>query len=343
MLLGEISDQDEFCLSVSEGPTGLAEQLSRAIKTEGDLEEPSLLKLRDEIPLINNLYIFPAPTLLEVSPGLEVPDLLSENIPLCLLEELFFPPQPETAQKGLELATPRPRARDHCHYTTNPQIIPDCVPLNPSLKENISENTWYDKSTCTFPTRCKEDKVPWRHGDLKYDTWADRVNLQSIGHVTPEKHSGLRAMLTEPVWMEGDMTGKQGSTGGSQDTQDNTTTWSHPPQPYYNYMDRDYTTEDSTFTEQVNCYTTDDKTSKQKKRCLFSEDTTSKQKKRWRRKRTVFSPAEIAILEGVYEEHKFLNPTLKASILSRLNVASNVVVMWFQNRRAKDRATGILI
>ena len=338
MLSGEISD--EFCLSVSEGPASLAEQLSRAIKTEGDLEEPSLLKLRDEIPLINNLDIFPAPTLLEVSPGLEVPDLLSENIPLCLLEELFFPPGPKTAQKGLGLGTPRPRARDHCHYTTNPHIIPDCVPINPCSKEHISENTWYDKSICTFPTRCKEDKVPWRHGDLKYDTWADRVNLQNSGHVTTEKHPGLRAMLTEPVWMEGDMTERQRSAGGSEDNNSCTTTWSHSPQPCYNYTDRGYT-EDSSFTEQDNCYTTDDNTSKQKKR--FSEDRTSKQKKRWRRKRTVFSPVEIAVLEGVYEEHKFLNPTLKASILSRLNVASNVVVMWFQNRRAKDRATGILI
>jgi hypothetical protein len=66
-------------------------------------------------------------------------------------------------------------------------------------------------------------------------------------------------------------------------------------------------------------------------------------RKRWRRKRTVFSPSEMAVLEGVYEKHKFLNPTLKANILSRVSVTSNVVVMWFQNRRAKDRAAGIAI
>jgi hypothetical protein len=29
--------------------------------------------------------------------------------------------------------------------------------------------------------------------------------------------------------------------------------------------------------------------------------------------------------------------------LSRVSVTSNVVVMWFQNRRAKDRAAGIAI
>ena len=74
-----------------------------------------------------------------------------------------------------------------------------------------------------------------------------------------------------------------------------------------------------------------------------SDHKTNKNRKRWRRKRTVFSPAEMAILEGVYEENKFLNPTLKANILSRVSVASNVVVMWFQNRRAKDRAAGIAI
>jgi hypothetical protein len=72
-----------------------------------------------------------------------------------------------------------------------------------------------------------------------------------------------------------------------------------------------------------------------------SQDTPPR--KQWRRKRTVFSPEELAILTQYYEQHKFLNPILKAEILCKLDVPSNVLVMWFQNRRAKDRANGIII
>ncbi|XP_063695175.1 homeobox protein MSX-2-like [Bolinopsis microptera] len=66
-------------------------------------------------------------------------------------------------------------------------------------------------------------------------------------------------------------------------------------------------------------------------------------KKQWRRKRTVFSPDEMAILIQYYDQHKFLNPALKAEILSKIDVPGNVLVMWFQNRRAKDRANGIVL
>ena len=66
-------------------------------------------------------------------------------------------------------------------------------------------------------------------------------------------------------------------------------------------------------------------------------------KKQWRRKRTVFSSDELAILNRYYEQNKFLNPVLKAEILSLIEVPGNVLVMWFQNRRAKDRANGIVI
>ena len=66
-------------------------------------------------------------------------------------------------------------------------------------------------------------------------------------------------------------------------------------------------------------------------------------KKQWRRKRTVFSPEELAVLTQYYQENKFLNPDLKAEILSKIDVPGNVLVMWFQNRRAKDRANGIVI
>ena len=66
-------------------------------------------------------------------------------------------------------------------------------------------------------------------------------------------------------------------------------------------------------------------------------------RKQWRRKRTVFSPDELAILNQYYDQYKFLNPALKAEILSKLDVPGNVLVMWFQNRRAKDRANGIVI
>ena len=34
------------------------------------------------------------------------------------------------------------------------------------------------------------------------------------------------------------------------------------------------------------------------------------ERKRWRRKRTVFSSRDIEVLERVYEQHKFLNPSL---------------------------------
>ena len=50
----------------------------------------------------------------------------------------------------------------------------------------------------------------------------------------------------------------------------------------------------------------------------------NKEKKRWRRRRTVFSPEEIAVLEGVYEEQKFLNPALKSSILERVSVPGTI-------------------
>ncbi|KAL5257182.1 hypothetical protein ACHWQZ_G012200 [Mnemiopsis leidyi] len=66
-------------------------------------------------------------------------------------------------------------------------------------------------------------------------------------------------------------------------------------------------------------------------------------KKHWRRKRTVFSTDELAILNRYYEQNKFLNPVLKAEILSLIEVPGTVLVMWFQNRRAKDRANGIVI
>lgn len=65
--------------------------------------------------------------------------------------------------------------------------------------------------------------------------------------------------------------------------------------------------------------------------------------KRWRRRRTVFTQEELSVLESVYFQNKFLNPDLKAEILSKVNVPGNVIVMWFQNRRAKDRSAGIVI
>ena len=66
-------------------------------------------------------------------------------------------------------------------------------------------------------------------------------------------------------------------------------------------------------------------------------------KKQSRRKKTVFSPEELAILTMFYEQNKYLNPESKAEILTKIDVPGNVLVMWFQNRRAKERANGIVI
>eukprot|EP00116_Pleurobrachia_bachei_P013159 sb/3473421/ len=62
-----------------------------------------------------------------------------------------------------------------------------------------------------------------------------------------------------------------------------------------------------------------------------------------RRKRTVFTAEELAILNSYYEVNKFLNPGLKAEILEKVDVPGNVLVMWYQNKRAKDRANGMII
>eukprot|EP00116_Pleurobrachia_bachei_P008257 sb/3468519/ len=62
-----------------------------------------------------------------------------------------------------------------------------------------------------------------------------------------------------------------------------------------------------------------------------------------RRKRTVFTAEELAILNSYYEINKFLNPGLKAEILEKLDVPGNVLVMWYQNKRANDRANGMII
>ena len=73
---------------------------------------------------------------------------------------------------------------------------------------------------------------------------------------------------------------------------------------------------------------------------VVTETTTKKQLKR---KRTVFSADELEILITYYKQNKFLNPDSKAEILSKIDVPANVLVMWFQNKRAKDRATGMVI
>ena len=73
---------------------------------------------------INNLDIYPAPNLPEVAPELEVPDLLTARVPLCLLEERFF------------------------HF--------------PTSASPTSQSAWCQtsgRSTSTFPTVCKNDKV----------------------------------------------------------------------------------------------------------------------------------------------------------------------------------------
>ena len=70
---------------------------------------------------------------------------------------------------------------------------------------------------------------------------------------------------------------------------------------------------------------------------------TDKKQTSLRKKRTVFTAADIVTLEEVYQRSKFLNPRLKRYILGRVRLSGNTVVMWFQNRRAKDRARGIII
>ena len=70
---------------------------------------------------------------------------------------------------------------------------------------------------------------------------------------------------------------------------------------------------------------------------------TEHNKKHWRRKRTVFTTEELAVLTRYYNQNKFLNPGLKAEILAQIDVPGSVLVMWYQNRRAKDRASGIVI
>lgn len=62
-----------------------------------------------------------------------------------------------------------------------------------------------------------------------------------------------------------------------------------------------------------------------------------------RRKRTVFSSEELIILETQYSHNKFLTGDIKAFLLAELSVPGHVVVMWYQNRRAKDRNAGIVI
>ena len=74
-----------------------------------------------------------------------------------------------------------------------------------------------------------------------------------------------------------------------------------------------------------------------------SASTPEPKKKQYRRKRTVFSPAELQLLNDYYSRNKFLNPDLKTEILAKIEVPGNVLVMWFQNKRAKDRASGIVI
>lgn len=77
--------------------------------------------------------------------------------------------------------------------------------------------------------------------------------------------------------------------------------------------------------------------------CHTSATENSNKERKFRKSRTVFTPQELAVLEGVYSVNKFLNPALKADILTKISVPGNTVVMWFQNRRARDRATGIII
>ena len=74
-----------------------------------------------------------------------------------------------------------------------------------------------------------------------------------------------------------------------------------------------------------------------------SSSTPEPKKKQYRRKRTVFSPAELHLLNEYYSRNRFLNPDLKTEILAKMEVPGNVLVMWFQNKRAKDRASGIVI
>ena len=57
----------------------------------------------------------------------------------------------------------------------------------------------------------------------------------------------------------------------------------------------------------------------------------------------MFTAEELAILNSYYEVNKFLNPGLKAEILEKVDVPGNVLVMWYQNKRAKDRANGMII
>ena len=66
-------------------------------------------------------------------------------------------------------------------------------------------------------------------------------------------------------------------------------------------------------------------------------------KKQLRRKRTVFSAEVLLILTTYYEQNKFLNPESKAELLLKIALPSNALVMWFQNRRAKERAKGVVI
>ena len=64
--------------------------------------------------------------------------------------------------------------------------------------------------------------------------------------------------------------------------------------------------------------------------------------KQWKRMRTVFFLEELVILTQYYEQQKFLDPDLKVEIPSKIDMPNNVLVMWLQNRRATDRANGIL-
>ncbi|KAL5255771.1 hypothetical protein ACHWQZ_G011110 [Mnemiopsis leidyi] len=289
-----------------ETESGLAEQLGRALRAE--ISQPNSGDSHQYLSQDSQN----APDLPPVAPELEVPDLLSDHVPLCFLEECFFQ-WPETASQNLV------------------------------------------RSGSLFPSQRKEDKVPWRNDNLEYNTWndfnkmhvefQDRVSSRYVaahdqGSVEVVPDSSLRALLTEPVWSGDNLTSK---------IEIEFDKWRVNEGEYQTCLEKNYFTSAAA---PVPAPLTTCPCSPGEPRCAghsgyykrsSSERKAGKLKKRWRRKRTVFSPAEIAILEGVYEEHKFLNPTLKANILSRVNVSSNVVVMWFQNRRAKDRAAGVSI
>ncbi|KAL5270384.1 hypothetical protein ACHWQZ_G001193 [Mnemiopsis leidyi] len=60
-----------------------------------------------------------------------------------------------------------------------------------------------------------------------------------------------------------------------------------------------------------------------------------------RKRRTTFSREQLIQMEKTFQKHPYLTPAQRADLAKSLNLAQIQVQVWFQNRRAKCKKTGI--